>query len=176
MLPRYCIYTQSFREKVPGGDDAATIQGWYDKLGPTFHNMHHWCYGLMKTNRAILLSRTSQARQFYLNFSIVEYDYVIRSAPLDFVLLPEMLTKKAQNLILLEKGPIAVFELERAISLKSDYWPAYAYLSDYYKATGDKKKARAILEDGLSHVPDAPGLQRRLAELDSANTPHSTKP
>jgi hypothetical protein len=175
LLPRYCIYTQMFRDKVPGGNDPATIKGWYDKLGPTFHNLHHWCLGLMKTNRAILLSRTEQARQFYLNFSIVEFDYVIRTAPPDFVLLPEMLTRKAQNLILLDKGPVAVLELERAISLKNDYWPPYAYLSDYYKASGNEKKAREVLEDGLGHAPDAAGLQRRLADIDSAHVRHSTK-
>ena len=51
MLPRYCAYTQSFRDHVPGGNNPAEIQRWYSILGETFHAMHHYCFGLMKTNR-----------------------------------------------------------------------------------------------------------------------------
>src|SRR4030095_14954600 len=28
MLPRYCLYTQMFRERVPGGNDPAMISQW----------------------------------------------------------------------------------------------------------------------------------------------------
>ena len=167
MLPRYCIYTQSFRDKVPGGNEQAVIDGWYERLGPTFHALHHYCLGLMKTNRAVLLTLDPIARRFYLADSIIEFDYVITRAADDFLLLPEILTKKAENLVLLGKGPLAVFEFERAIEIKSDYWPPYAYLSDYYKQAGNTKKARELLDAGLAQVPDAKGLQRRLAELQS---------
>ena len=40
-------------------------------------------------------------------------------------------------------------------------------MSDYFKDAGDPKKAREILEKGLSNAPDAKALQRRLAELES---------
>src|SRR5258706_5958392 len=175
LLPRYCIYTQSFRDAVPGGNDPPAIKAWYDRLGRTFHDMHHWCYALMKTNRAVLLARDSHARSFYLHDSITEIDYVIRGAPHDFVLLPEMITKKAENLLLLDRAPQAVSEFERAIQLNGDYWPPYAYLSDYYKQLGQRKKARELLETALSRVPDAKGLQRRLAEVDSGPSRQSKR-
>ena len=70
LLPSYCIYTQSFRDRVSGGNNKAAIDGWYARLGPGFHTMHHYCWGLMKTNRALLLSRDQQSRQFYLNDAI----------------------------------------------------------------------------------------------------------
>lgn len=168
MLPGYCTYTQGFRRAVPGGDNPTTIREWEGVFGPTFIHMHHYCLGLMKTNRATLLSRDPITRRFYLNDAITEYDYVITRAPADFVLMPEMYTKKAQNLVLLGQGPAGVAEYLRAIDAKNDYWPPYAYLSDYYVDIGDKKKATEILNEGLARVPNATALQRRLAELDQA--------
>ena len=165
MLPPYCKYTQLFREKVPGGSNAEEGQRWQTILGPTFFAMHHYCWGLMKTNRGVLLARTGSVKTAYLSYSIEEFDWVIQRAPDDFILLPEVLTKKGEVLIRLGKGPLAMVSLERAAELKPDYWPPYAHMSDYYKSTGDTAKARVLLEQGLSFSPDAPALKRRLAEL-----------
>lgn len=169
MLPRYCIHTQLFNRSVPGGSNPAAISGWYDQLGPTFAHMHHYCFGLMKVNRAVLLSRDEMTRRYYLADAVTELDYVIGRAPQDFILLPEIFTKKGQILVLQGKGPVGEFEFERAIEMKRDYWPAYGSLSDYYKQAGNIKKAREVLESGLQHAPEAKGLQRRLAELNPAS-------
>ncbi|MCS6943935.1 MAG: hypothetical protein RMK97_00705, partial [Sutterellaceae bacterium] len=88
MLPQYCIYTQHFREVVPGGNNQAEIERWYAVLGPTYHHLHHYCYGLMKTNRGRILARDRQTRNFYLADAIREFDYVLRNATADFALLP----------------------------------------------------------------------------------------
>jgi Tfp pilus assembly protein PilF len=85
-------------------------------------------------------------------------------------LLPEILTRKGENLLRLGQAATALRELEQAAELKPDYWAPYAYMSDYYKETGDLKKARELLETGLSHAPDAKGLKRRLEELDAGPT------
>ena len=167
MLPGYCIHTELFRSKIPGGSNPEMIQAWTRQMGEVFRHMHHYCFGLMKTHRALLLSRDSGTRRFYLADSLIEFDYVIDRAPESFVLLPEILTKKGEALVHLGMGPVAVVHFERAIGLKLDYWPPYAQLSDYYKASGDTRKARRLLEEGLSHVPDAKALQRRIAELDT---------
>ncbi len=176
MVPRYCIYTQYFRENVPGGNDAAEIERWYSTMGETFHAMHHYCWGLMKTNRAMFLARTPQLRTFYLNDAVSEYDFVIQRVKPGFPMLPEILMKKGDNLIRLGRGALGVQELERAIELKPDYWPPYTVLSDYYKATGDIKKAREALETALSFSPDAKALKTRLAELNEANVKRKTAP
>jgi len=105
LLPRYCIHTQLFRDNVPGGNNLEEIKRWSSILGGSFANLHHYCWGLMKTNRAILLVRTQQFRTYYLSESIGEFDYVIERAPPDFKLLPEILTKKGENLIRLGRGP-----------------------------------------------------------------------
>jgi len=165
MLPRYCAYTQSFREHVPGANNPDEIQQWNSRLGQTFHAMHHYCWGLMKTNRGVLLARSEQSRRFYLNDAIVEFDYVLDRAPPDFVLLPEILMKKGENLIRLGQHGSGILQLRRAIELKPDYWPPYAALSDHYKSTGDLKNAREVLENGLLASPDTKALKERLANL-----------
>jgi tetratricopeptide (TPR) repeat protein len=167
VLPRYCAYTQLFRDRVPGGNNPDEIQRWYSLLGQTFHAMHHYCLGLMKTNRGVILAREEQRRRFYLNDSITEFDYVIERAPPGFPLLPEILTKKGENLIRLGRGLSGNQQLLRAIALRPDYWPAYVAMSDYYKNTGDFKNAREVLEKGLSASPDSTVLKERLANLDS---------
>ena len=119
----------------------------------------------MKTNRGVLLARTAQARVSYLNDANRELDYVTNRASADFILLPEILTKKGQNLVRLNQGSLARIEFEKAVQLKPDYWPPYAHVSDLYKSEGNLKAAREWLERGLAASPDAPALKRRLEEL-----------
>jgi tetratricopeptide (TPR) repeat protein len=137
-------------------------------MGPIFNAVHHYCLGLMRTNRAVLLARTQQSRKFYLESALNEFTYVTDRAPADFVLLPEIHTKKGENFIRLDKAGPGIKELERAIELKADYWPAYAALSDYYKKTGDVTKARQLLDHALKYSPDSVALKRRLGELEGA--------
>lgn len=167
MLPGYCIYTQVFRDRVAAGNNRQIIDQWYAQMGPVFHTLHHYCYGLMKTNRAVLLARDETTRRFYLLDSLTEFDFVIQRAPPDFILLPEILSKKGENLIRLGKGALGAQELERAIELNPNYWPPYAHMSDYSKSKGEIKAARDWLEKGLATSPDARGLTRRLTELDA---------
>ena len=94
---------------------------------------------------------------------------------MDFVLLPEILTKKGENLLRLGKSQGAV-ELGRAIELKKDYWPPYAAMSDYYKGVGDVRKAREWLEKGLAAAPGTRALTRRLEELESAKDQNQSAP
>jgi tetratricopeptide (TPR) repeat protein len=170
LIPRYCIYTQVFRNVVPGGNDPAAMASWYAYMGEIFHHMHHYCAGLMKMNRALFLAKDSATRRFYFADAITEIDYVMNHIKDDFVLVPEMLTKKGECQVRLDQGPLGIYSFERAIEAKKDYWPAYAQISDYYKTQGDTKKARAALEAGLAQSPDASGLTRRLAELSAPSS------
>ena len=175
LLPRYCIYTQLFRERVPGGNNPAEIQRWYQVQGQIFNAMHHYCWGLMRTNRALFLTRTREGRDRYLQEAILDFDYVIERAPADFILLPEILTKKGEHLIRLGRAPLALPQLQRAIELKADYWPPYVALSDYYKSQGDIKAARDILEKALSFSPGAGPVKKRLSQLSNAPSKPKTK-
>ena len=171
MLPRFCNHTQLIRMFAPGGSDKNEIARWTGVFGDSFQHLHHYCWGLMKSNRANLLARDPSVRQFFLNDAVGEYDYVIDRVPKDFILLPEILYKKADNLFRLGRAPVAIFHLERAIELKPDYWPPYAAIADHYKEVGQTAKSREILEAGLAAAPGTPALTRRLAELGSAGRP-----
>jgi tetratricopeptide (TPR) repeat protein len=166
LLPPYCVYSQIFSWKYKPNE--VERKRWEAALGPTFTHIHHYCFALLKTNRALFLTKEKRFRMFYLSDSMNEFKYIIDRSPDNFVLLPEILTKKGENLVRLGQGAFAVFEFERAIELKPDYWPPYAQLADYYKSEGDKEKAREVLSKGLSQSPDVKALQQRLAELDQA--------
>ena len=139
-------------------------------MGPkNFMHMHHYCKGLELTNHALYSARTKHDRDDGLRYSIGEFDYTIQRVAPDFAMLPEMLTRKGENLLRLGRAPEAVVELNRAIGLNPAYWPPYAALSDHYKAAGDLAAARDWLEKGLSATPDSKALKRRLAELDKSS-------
>lgn len=167
MLPEYCKYTQDFRANVPGGNNPAEIERWTNVMGPVYIHMHHYCYGLQAINRAAFLSPTREERVHNLGVSVNEFDYVIQRAPPDFGLLPEILTKKGESLIQMDRVGQGMAELQRAIAMKANHWPAYAAISDYYKNAGQLAKAREWLEKGLSAAPDTRPLTRRLAALDA---------
>lgn len=165
-LPEYCKYTMFFNHRVPGGDNRVEAEHWKNIMGPTFIHMHHYCYGLMASGRAIYLSPDPATRKHNLGVSIGEFDYVIQRAPPGFALLPEILTRKGENLIALGMGPQGVGVLQSAIDMQADYWPPYAAISDYYKDLGAPAKARDWLEKGLAASPNTRALTRRLAALD----------
>jgi tetratricopeptide (TPR) repeat protein len=171
MLPPYCKYTQVYQQTVPGGSDPTQIERWKGVMGANnFLHMHHYCWGLENTSRALYFSSSRQDRDHQLAQSVNEFDYVVARVAPDFALLPEILTKRGENLLRLGNAPRAVLDLIRAIELKPDHWPPYAALSDYYKTLGDVESARAWAERGLSAAPATRALERRLAELGKAST------
>jgi tetratricopeptide (TPR) repeat protein len=169
LLPEYCKYTQLYRRAVPGGNNRAEIARWSAVMGGegNFNHMHHYCWALENTNRALYFERSKIERDRRLRASIPDFDYVIRNVKPDFAMLPEILTKKGENLIRLGQAPEGIRELHRAIDLNPGYWPPYAALSDHYREAGDSAAAREWLEKGLTAAPGTKALQRRLAELDT---------
>ena len=166
MLPSYCRYSQVYRDALPGGNNPAEIERWKQVMGAgNFIHIHHYCHGLVYTNRALYFLRTTHDREQALRSSIGEFDYVIQRVRGDFSLLPEILTKRGENLMRLRRTPEAIGTLFRAIEVKVDYWPPYAALSDYYKDAGDIKTAREWLTKGLAASPEATALEKRLRAL-----------
>jgi tetratricopeptide (TPR) repeat protein len=169
LLPPYCRTSKVYNEQVPGGNNPVERERWKRVLGESnWHHIHHYCFGLEHTNSVLFKPLSKQERNHRLGVSIGEFDYVLERVRPDFALLPEILTKRGENLMRLGRGPEAIVTLMRAIETKRDYWPAYASLSDHYKETGDIKQARAWLEKGLTASPGATALQKRLGELSAA--------
>lgn len=165
-LPEWCKHTVHYSAVVPGGPDRAEIARLNRLMGPqNFKHLHHYCRGLFYAVLGTYFEQTKADRDAVLSISVGECDYVIDRVEETFPLLPEILTRKGESLVLL-KRPEAIGPLYRAISLKPDYWPAYAALSDYFRDMGSVDEARQWLKKGLAAAPQAKALSRRLAELD----------
>jgi len=170
LLPPYCKYTQLYRGAAPGGNDPVEIEKWSAAMGgaQNFAHMHHYCWALENTNRGLYSATSKIERDRYFAASLGDFDYLLQRVGPDFVLLPEILTKKAENLIRIGRGPEALSELTRAIQAKPDYWPPYAALSDYHRDMGDVANAKSWLEKGLAAAPKARALETRLQKLNTS--------
>ena len=172
-LPPYCPHTQVIsteygRKQSAGAYDAKT-KPFVDMYGSDFWHLHHYCFGLVNVLRSYT-SGDAKSREFNLSRSIFQYDYVLKRITANSMLRPELHVKRAQSLVLMKRGGEAVGDFKKAISLKANYAPAYAYLSDYYKSSGDKNLALKTLEDGLSKVPSDRSLLKRYADLGGKKT------
>lgn len=168
LLPPYCMFTQLFRDNVPGGRDRVKAARWESVIGPDHNHLHHYCWGLMKVNRARLLAQSEETRKFYFSDAVREFDYSIDRSSRGFVLLPEMLARKGEALLRIGQVPSALEALERAIELKPDYWPPYAFASDYFREAGNAARAREWLDRGVAAIPESQELKSRLASLDAS--------
>lgn len=168
LLPTYCRHTKGYSEAT--GQDFEAIRQWERIMGGphNFGHMHHYCEGLADTHHAQFQLRTKQERDAYLEKSLREFDFVLKHSKHDFVLRPEILTKRGENLLRLGRPHEAIPDFIRAINMKPDYWPPYAALSDHYKSLGDTENARTWLERGLAASPDAKPLRDRLNKVSRA--------
>lgn len=160
VLPPFCQAKFGYMtspQEVARWQNAVGGEGW--------EHIHHYCQGLINTNQALFSTRSPQEKQLLLKASVDEFNYMIANTSSKFVLLPEILMKKGENLIRLNRAPEAVEPLQRAIELKPDYWPPYAVMSDYFKSRKDNAKAREWLEKALAIAPNSQSLRTRWAEL-----------
>lgn len=164
MLPAYC------RQDVTGIHyTLEERQRWDQILGSGIDSIHHYCRGLNWTNTALFFSKNRQERTDALGYSLQEFDFILNQTDTShFKLLPEVLTKKGENLIRLRRFPEALPVLQKAIQVKPDYWPPYAVLSDYFRDVGDIPKAHEWLDKALAIDPNAKSLKVRQTELAQA--------
>ena len=158
LLPPYCTtkFTKGASRKDP------EVRHWVSILGENYSHIHHYCKGL---NYAIRANAGGSNTSHYLKQSLNNYDYVLGHMTPGFVLLPELLVKRGKTLQRQNRNEAAIGDFLKAIKAKPDYTPAYAALSDAYKAMGNKAEARKALEDGLEHKPDSRSLNKRMEKL-----------
>lgn len=173
LLPPYCPDTQIIsrvygRQQAPSKYDDHT-KTYVDMYGGDFWHLHHYCFGLVDVVRSYRIFDRKQ-RDGKLKKSISEFSYVLRGISPNSILRPELHVKRAQSLVMLGRGGEAVADFKQAITLKRDYSPAYAFLSDYYKEAGKKDLALATLEEGLTQSPGDRTLLRRYSSLGGKKT------
>jgi tetratricopeptide (TPR) repeat protein len=157
LIPRYCASAQGFGtnyERTPEG------QQWAARLGRrSFHAIHHYCWGQINLQRALRSSTPRRERDYLLGTIIADYDYVLEHADPDFVLLPEILTRKGEVELLRSRPADANKSFARARALRPDYWPAYSAWAEFLIYLGKKAEAKAIVKSGLEYSPESRTLR-----------------
>lgn len=152
LLPRYCADTQGFKY---GYKESPNYQRWEQMMGQTFWHLYHYCWSLLYMNRSNRAGIPNSKRQSQRELALGSYQYVIDNSPEDFVLLPEIYTKKGEVELLLKKISKANQSFSHARKLKPDYWPAYSHWAEYLISIGHKNDAFAIVKSGLRFSPRA---------------------
>lgn len=166
LVPPYCIDTEGFiygPENSPTQSPRAPV--WVAQMGRSFWAMHHYCWGLVNLNRLRSGRADTNNKQGFAKGIVNEYLYVIRNARPDFVLLPEIWVRVGEaSLLAGEIGP-AMDAYERARRLKPDYWPAYTQWAEFLLRYNKKAEAKALVQTGLQHAPDAVALTELYRRL-----------
>jgi len=170
LLPPYC------EAKIGADrDNMAAQKHWSDVFGAeNWLHLHHYCDGLNFMNRSFKRGSDRNARDFDLRRAVNNFDYVLTRASNDFVLLPEIMAQKARALHMLGRKAEAASLDAKVIAMQPDYIPAYIALGDFYKESGDLKKARETYEAGLIQHPGQRSLVRRLKRLERDEARHTT--
>jgi tetratricopeptide (TPR) repeat protein len=164
LLPQYCPHTITF---APVFGSKEGTRYWMQRRGEPFKALHHYCWALIAINRANKFNATAQEKKFNYSTAVSDIDFVLRYAGDDFVLMPEILTKRAEALMRLKDFSAAEVDLRRAARIKPDYWPAFSSLARCLVAQGKAEDARKVLRDGMQTASDPRALQTLLSELES---------
>lgn len=160
LLPPYCL-----SRAYHWGTDHPEVRRWRAVFGEDYIHMHHYCQGLLYLMRGDISPLDSHEAYFNYKKAVGNLEYMEDRASPGFSMMPELYLKKGQALSRMGELRKAAASFRKSIELKPDYVPVYAVFSDFFLTHGESEKARQVLHEGLSVVPDAGILQRRLAEM-----------
>lgn len=166
LLPEYCVDTQGFGY----GDQYTSHMSprgpyWVGLMGLSFWHHHHYCWGLLKMRRALLPGVRPEQRTGGLVDAYGDFDYVVRNATPDFVMLPEIFLKMGDTQVELGSISLALELYAESARRKPDYWPAYVSAAAALEKLGMKKDALGRIAAGLVQAPDDPVLQKNYKRL-----------
>lgn len=160
LLPPYCPDTQGFAYGDASYNTSPRAAYWIRLMdAKSFWALHHYCWALIKIRRADAVGVEPVVRNGMLLGALADYDYVLENGSPDFVLLPELLTRRSELQIRLGQYGQGLQSIEWAIQRKADYWPAYVSWANFLLSQKRTKEALAFLERGLTQSPDAPKLR-----------------
>lgn len=175
LLPSYCADAQDFERLGTPNSPTARQSKWVAAMGPTFWHIHHYCWALVSAHRAAA-GVGPQQRRFLLYRAISDCYYVIRLAPREFPLLPEIHWRvgkyqaESDNLV----EALQSFELARQI--RPDYWPAYLSMAEIQVSLRRQQAAVDILKAGLLVTPNEPNLVAALKRVQGPRSTEAIKP
>lgn len=155
LLPRYCPDTMGFTIYGDSTSALPRAKYWVSLMGPSFWHMHHYCAAQISLLRAKRASTSRTQRNALLLNAQDNFQYVIKNATPDFIMLPEIHTRRGETLLLLGKSKEAGEEFASARKIKPDYWPAYSRWAEYLMKNGQRAEALRLVSEGLRYAPDA---------------------
>ena len=168
LTPDFCQDVQSVNGWSQHSRPSPRSPHWVSLMGETFWGMHHYCWAQIHLQRANRVGTTPQTREFLIREAIADYYFVIKVAPADFVLLPELYYRTGDAFLLLGDFASALGEFAKSRKVKSDYWPSYLGEAKLLTKVGKKKEALELLEQGLTLMPNEPNL---VAAVKDQRTP-----
>lgn len=159
-LPKYCLCAGY----PPPACSPENRSRYENSFGEVFLHIHHYCWGLDKLN---LQLQSVKPSPFWLENAINEFDYVLSQQDPKKSMHAEIWTKKGQVFLILKKKGEAVDAFYNAIKSNKHYVPAYLYLSQLLKSTGDQTGACRILAFGTKNNPDSKQLKQMAAACQS---------
>lgn len=166
-LPEYCPHTWGY---INRWGNMPEREGWFVRLGFMMSHMHHYCWGILKFNRASGIGVTPQLRNSLLSSAINESQYVLDRAPSGFVLLPEFLYRVGTYHAALDQWIEAIDHFDRARAAKPDYWPPYLETANLNLRLGRRQHAIDALRAGLGVMPEEGRLREALNRIESMPT------
>jgi hypothetical protein len=165
LLPPYCPDTQLFKYGDRVTNPSPNANFWISKMGTTFWAMHHYCWALIRMNRAKQIGVSAPMREGHIKGALADYEYVLTNATSEFPLSPEILTRMGDAYLLLGATGAAMEVYARARQIKPDYWPPYVAWAEVLVGIGKREEAVALVEDVIKLQPDDPVLQARYKRL-----------
>lgn len=164
LVPAYCADTQGFKYGNASFNRSPRANHWVGLMGPSFWDMHHYCWALLNMRRASM-SSSAQTRKGLWESAAGDIQYVIKNSAPNFVLLPEILVTLGGVCVQLSNVSCAYDSFGKARELKPDYWPAYSDWADVLIKSGQKNQAKTLVKTGLEHVPDSKVLRDQFRLL-----------
>lgn len=165
LTPAFCQDVQTINGWSQHGRESPRSPMWIEKMGKTFWGMHHYCWGMVNIHRSQAAGQSPQERTFKIHSAINDYYYVVRIAPPDFVLLPEVFYLIGEAHGMVNEHVNAIEAYQKALQIKPDYWPPYEGHARILEKLGKKAEARAVLEKGLQVAPNEPRLKALYERL-----------
>ena len=171
LMPAFCQDVQTVNGWEQGVRESPRAPMWVSKLGRSFWDMHHYCWARVAVHRSQAAGLHQNKRDHLVESAIDDMLYVVRRASPDMVLLPEIYYFMGDYFRMLKRFGEAAESFKKSRELKVDYWPAYAGHADLLLLSGQRKEAKAVLEQGLAVMPDEVALKSRLDRVNGAAQP-----
>ncbi len=170
LMPAFCQDVQTVNGWEQGVRESPRAPYWVSKMGRSFWDMHHYCWASIAVHRSKQPGLNQNQRDHLIETAIDDYYYVVRRAPPEMALMPELYYLIGDSYKLLRRYGQAIEAYKMSRSLKADYWPAYAGHADILMLSNLRGEARAVLQEGLRVIPGEVALQSRLDKISGSGS------